>query len=95
MRPDEIFELKHDAVAVGTVPSTHMVLLVGYEYRDGLAYLVFMNSNGKSFADEGFGRMPAAPPPHQHHRLDDLCTKMPARCIDDHRAALISVGATD
>uniref|UniRef100_A0A0E0LWD9 Peptidase C1A papain C-terminal domain-containing protein n=1 Tax=Oryza punctata TaxID=4537 RepID=A0A0E0LWD9_ORYPU len=37
--------------------STHMVLFVGYGYRNGRPYLVFLNSNSKSFADEGFKRV--------------------------------------
>uniref|UniRef100_A0A0E0LWE1 Peptidase C1A papain C-terminal domain-containing protein n=1 Tax=Oryza punctata TaxID=4537 RepID=A0A0E0LWE1_ORYPU len=45
------------SISVGTMASTHMVLVMGYGYRNGHPYLVFLNSNSKSFADEGFKRV--------------------------------------
>uniref|UniRef100_A0A0E0LWE0 Peptidase C1A papain C-terminal domain-containing protein n=1 Tax=Oryza punctata TaxID=4537 RepID=A0A0E0LWE0_ORYPU len=57
MLPDEIFEFRLGYLPVGTMASTHMVLVMGYGYRNGHPYLVFLNSNSKSFADEGFKRV--------------------------------------
>lgn len=57
MLPDEIFEFRRGLLPAGTVASTHMVLFMGFGYRNGRPYLVFLNSNGKSFGDEGLGRV--------------------------------------
>jgi hypothetical protein len=35
----------------------HMVVFVGYGWRDGEPYLVFLNSDGEGFSQDGFGRI--------------------------------------
>lgn len=68
LKPDEIYEFNKDLNVTRPVTAVHMVLLVGFGFRNlifnsesdltsGRPYLVFMHSGGIDFGDKGFGRV--------------------------------------
>lgn len=48
--PSKVFENKDETTG-------HAVVFVGFGWRDARAYLVFLNSHGVGFSNEGFGRV--------------------------------------
>ena len=56
LEPGEIYKFDWVNVISGP-PEGHMVLFVGYGVKDGEFYLVFLDSNGEGFCEDGFGRI--------------------------------------
>nr|XP_040249950.1 uncharacterized protein LOC120967780 [Aegilops tauschii subsp. strangulata]XP_040249951.1 uncharacterized protein LOC120967780 [Aegilops tauschii subsp. strangulata]XP_040249952.1 uncharacterized protein LOC120967780 [Aegilops tauschii subsp. strangulata] len=56
LQPGEIYKFDPVNLIYGP-PRGHMVLFVGYGVRNGEFYLVFLDSNGEGFCEDGFGRV--------------------------------------
>ncbi|KAM3210240.1 hypothetical protein ACQJBY_064329 [Aegilops geniculata] len=56
LKPGEIYRFDLRNLTSGP-PEGHMVLFVGYGIRNGEFYLVFLDSSGEGFCEDGFGRV--------------------------------------
>jgi hypothetical protein len=57
LKPDDIYDGPTAVEESCQETFKHCVVFVGFGELDGRFYLVFLNSHGTEFADEGFGRV--------------------------------------